>query len=77
MPEDICSYLKPPEAAAYLNVSTSPLAKLRVYGGGPKFTKISRAAIRYRRSDLDAYMAERLVRSTSEKPGCATETSER
>jgi excisionase family DNA binding protein len=76
MPEDTCKYLKPPEAAAYLNVSTSTLAKLRVYGGGPKFTKISRAAIRYRRSDLDAYMAERLIRSTSEKPGCAAATTE-
>ena len=70
MSEDICKYLKQSEAAAYLNVSTSTFAKLRGYGGRPKLTKISRAAIRYRRSDLDAYMA-RLVRSTSENPGCA------
>jgi hypothetical protein len=61
VPEDICKYMKPHEAAAYLNVSTSILAKLRVYGGGPTFTKISPASTRYRRSDLDDYMVGRLV----------------
>jgi excisionase family DNA binding protein len=59
-------YLTPPEAANYLRSSVSTLAKLRVYGGGPAFTRIGRA-IRYRRADLDTYMADQLVRSTSEK----------
>ncbi len=60
------TYLTPPEAAQYLRTSVSTLAKLRVYGGGPAFTRIGRA-IRYRRAELDAYMAARIARSTSER----------
>jgi predicted DNA-binding transcriptional regulator AlpA len=74
MPEDISKYMKPRQAAAYLQVSTSALAKKRIYGDGPKFVRWGRA-IRYRREDLDTYMAARLVRSTSEWPSSATETS--
>jgi excisionase family DNA binding protein len=58
-------YLTPTEAAQYLRSSKSTLAKLRVYGGGPDFCRIGKA-IRYRRSDLDAFMLARRVRSTSE-----------
>jgi excisionase family DNA binding protein len=61
-------YLWPAEAAQYLRSSTSTLAKLRVYGGGPDFTRIGKA-IRYRRDDLDAWMTSGLVASTSETPG--------
>jgi excisionase family DNA binding protein len=57
-------YLSPRQAAAYLNSSPSTLAKLRCTGGGPAFTRIGRA-VRYRRSDLDAWMAARLVTSVS------------
>jgi excisionase family DNA binding protein len=53
------------EAAEYLRSSQSTLAKLRLYGGGPVFTRIGRV-IRYRRSDLDRWMSEKLTRSTSE-----------
>jgi excisionase family DNA binding protein len=67
-------YLKPRDAAEYLQISTSTLAKLRVYGGGPKFVRWGKV-IRYRREDVDAYMAARLVHSTSERPSSATETS--
>jgi predicted DNA-binding transcriptional regulator AlpA len=74
MPEDASKYMKPPEAAAYLRVSTSSLAKKRVNGDGPKFVRWGKA-IRYRRDDLDAYMAARLVRSTSERPSSAVEAS--
>jgi hypothetical protein len=59
------SYLTPRDAALYLRSSASTLAKLRVYGGGPIFCRIGRA-IRYRRSDLDEFMAASRVRSTSE-----------
>jgi excisionase family DNA binding protein len=58
-------FLKPPEAATYLKSSTSTLAKLRVYGGGPTFHRIGRA-IRYRKSDLEEFMARTCVRSTSD-----------
>jgi excisionase family DNA binding protein len=66
MPDEPLKYFTPPEAANYLRSSVSTLAKLRVYGGGPEFTRIGRA-IRYRRTDIDTYMADQLVRSTSEK----------
>jgi predicted DNA-binding transcriptional regulator AlpA len=60
-------YMKPPEAARYIKSSTSTLAKRRLNGDGPKFTRIGRA-IRYRKIDLDAWMASRLAASTSEIP---------
>jgi excisionase family DNA binding protein len=59
-------YMTPREAAAYLHTSPSTLAKRRLSGDGPQFTRIGRA-IRYLREDLDAWMASGRVRSTSEK----------
>lgn len=58
-------YLTPRQAAEYINSSASTLAKRRLYGGGPRFTRIGRA-IRYRKSDLDEFMASNLQRSTFE-----------
>jgi predicted DNA-binding transcriptional regulator AlpA len=58
-------YLKPLEAAQYLRSSPSTLAKLRLYGGGPTYSRIGRA-VRYRLADLDAWMDLRRSRSTSE-----------
>jgi hypothetical protein len=63
MPSGI--YNTPYEAAECLRSSQSTLAKLRLYGGGPVFTRIGRV-IRYRRSDLDRWMSEKLSHSTSE-----------
>jgi excisionase family DNA binding protein len=57
-------YLTPKEAADYLKTSTSTLAKRRLYNDSPCFTRIGRA-IRYRKSDLDAFMANNVVTSTS------------
>lgn len=59
-------YFKPKEAAEYLSSSASTLAKRRLYGGGPKFSRIGRA-IRYAKSDLDQFMAANTIGSTSEK----------
>ena len=59
------TYLTPREAAEFLRTSTSTLAKRRLYGDGPKFCRIGRA-IRYRKSDLDEFMARSRVRSTSD-----------
>jgi excisionase family DNA binding protein len=59
------AYLTPVEAARVLGVSVSLLAKLRVYGGGPVFTRVCRV-VRYRRSDLDAFMEAQLTTSTSD-----------
>jgi excisionase family DNA binding protein len=57
-------FLRPPEAAAYLQSSVSTLAKLRLYGGGPTFCRIGRA-IRYRKTDLDEFMSRTRVSSIS------------
>lgn len=61
-------YLSPAEAARYLRCSSSTLAKLRVYGGGPPFCKLGSKAVRYRQSDLDSYMLKNRLRSTAELP---------
>lgn len=53
-------------AAAYLGLSESTLEKARVYGSGPRFVKLGRA-VRYRVSDLDTYLADRVVESTSQR----------
>ena len=60
-------YLKPTEAAEYLRTSVQTLAKRRLYCSEPKFCRIGRA-IRYRKSDLDGFMARSCVASTSDKP---------
>ena len=68
LPQGNQEYFKPKGAAAYLNSSTSTLAKRRIYGGGPKWSRIG-VAVRYRKSDLDEWMAQNTVSSTSEKAG--------
>lgn len=59
-------YFTSKQAAHYLTCAASTLAKRRVNGSGPLFTRIGRS-IRYRRQDLDAWMEGRLSASTSER----------
>ena len=59
-------YLKPKEASAYTKISSSTLAKLRCYGGGPRYCKVGRAVL-YRKDDLDVFMASAVIASTFEK----------
>ena len=59
------SLLKPPEAAAFLRLSQRTLERLRLSGDGPRFCKLRRS-IRYRLSDLEAWLSARAVGSTSE-----------
>jgi excisionase family DNA binding protein len=60
------TYLRPCEAAEYLRSSTSTLAKARMYKRGPSFVRIGRA-VRYRQSDLDAWM-DASVEPSTERP---------
>lgn len=53
-------------AAEHCGLSVSTLNKLRCKGGGPKFVKITGAAVRYDPNDLDAWIASRRRGSTSE-----------
>jgi excisionase family DNA binding protein len=55
------------EAASYLRLSPRTLERLRVSGTGPKHCRLGRRSIRYRQQDLDAYVAGRVVASTSQK----------
>jgi hypothetical protein len=54
-------------AARYVGLAKSTLEKLRVFGGGPPFIK-ARRLVRYRPDDLDVWLGERVVGSTSEVP---------
>lgn len=58
-------YMTAREAAVILRMSSSTLAKLRVYGGGPNFLKLGGKVI-YRQSDLDSWVATRVRASTSD-----------
>lgn len=51
-------------AAKRLGLSKSTLDKLRVYGGGPRFSKLGRS-VRYSTTDLDMWVAENRRTSTS------------
>jgi predicted DNA-binding transcriptional regulator AlpA len=54
------------EAAEILCLSERTLERFRVSGTGPKFVCLGRS-IRYRPTDIEAYIASRVVSSTSEQ----------
>lgn len=58
-------WMRPREAAAYLKTSISTLAKRRLTGDTPRFTRIGRA-VRYRRDWCDDWLASKARRSTSD-----------
>ena len=49
---DLDALLRPPEAAQLLSVTTSTLDAWRLRGQGPRFVRVSRRCVRYRRRDL-------------------------
>jgi hypothetical protein len=54
-------------AAEHLGVSPSYLAKLRMKGTGPEYSKLDKL-VRYRLENLDRYELERRRTSTAEEP---------
>ena len=54
------------EAAYALRLSERTVERLRVSGAGPCFVKAGRA-VRYREIDLEAWIEQRVVSSTSEE----------
>jgi excisionase family DNA binding protein len=52
------------EAARLLNLSIRTMERMRLQGGGPLYVKCGRS-VRYRTSDIEAWIAERIVSSTS------------
>jgi excisionase family DNA binding protein len=53
------------DAAKLLRLSERTLERLRLQGGGPVYVKAGRS-VRYRESDLEAWIAARVVSSTSQ-----------
>ncbi len=64
MPEQ--TKMRASEAAHYLRLAVSTLARMRCYGAGPRFAKIGNRLVVYDKADLDAWLADRLYNSTSE-----------
>ena len=58
--------MRPPEAAHYVGISESTLAKWRCQGIGPPFMKFGERVVAYDQSELDSWMRSRSRRSTSE-----------
>jgi len=57
--------LTPRDASAFLGLSRSWLAKLRLTGDGPPFIKLGRQ-VRYRLGDLEAWLNGQVRSSTSD-----------
>ncbi|MCU7803184.1 MAG: helix-turn-helix domain-containing protein [Candidatus Thiodiazotropha sp. (ex Lucinoma borealis)] len=55
------------EAAAYLGVSMAFLERDRWAGARIPFIKVGARAVRYRMSDLEAYLERQVRQSTSDK----------
>jgi hypothetical protein len=66
-PSDPDPLLDTRAAAEHLKVSESFLAKLRMKGTGPEYSKFEKL-VRYRRGKLDQYEVERRRTSTAEEP---------
>ena len=58
--------LTPKEAAQFLRLSLSWLAKARMRGDGPPYVKLG-GSVRYRESDLVQWLKSRARLSTSER----------
>ena len=58
--------LKPTQAADYLGLKPSTLAKWRVLGEGPIYAKLGRKIVVYEIDDLDQWVAGQKRSSTSE-----------
>ena len=57
------------DAAKYLGLKPSCLDNWRWRGDGPQYVQVSTRAIRYRLSDLEAFVTDRLRRSTTDSGG--------
>ncbi len=66
LPAGVPAAFNTSQASAYTGLAEKTLEGLRTRGGGPRFVKYGRKAVRYLRHDLDAFMARRTVGSTSE-----------
>lgn len=58
--------MRPEQAGKYLGLSPSTLAKMRMRGDGPPYSKAGARVVLYRKVDLDDWLQERTRISTSQ-----------
>jgi len=66
LPDGCAPALDTAQAAIYTGLAPATLEKLRCMGGGPKFVRFGRRAVRYLKADVDQWLAARTFESTSE-----------
>ena len=59
--------IRPQQAAEYLGFAVSTLAKKRLRGDGPIYSKVGRIVL-YEKTDLDSWVAANRRASTSDEP---------
>lgn len=64
--DDAARLLTPQEAAKLLQVSAPTLERWRRTGDGPPYVRLSSRAIRYRTTELVAFIEARMTRNTAE-----------
>ena len=57
--------LSPRAVAARFGVTPKTLERWRSTGEGPRFVRVSRRVVRYRRADVETFIAARVVASTA------------
>jgi hypothetical protein len=65
-PPEPGSLLSPAQAGAQLGVRAGTLERWRGTGDGPAFIRLSAKTVRYRREDLEAFVAANVRRNTAE-----------
>jgi len=58
--------MRAPEAAKYLGLSASTLAKMRLRGDGPVYSKLGPRIVVYEQPELDAWIMSNRRASTSD-----------
>jgi hypothetical protein len=59
------AWLDPRQAAAYTGVAYTTMQTWRYKGIGPRYSRIGNRIIRYSTSDLDSFLRERTVETTT------------
>ncbi len=55
--KNLDSFMTPREVSQYIKASLSTLYKMRLFGGGPYFVQLNKRIVRYRKSDVDNWLA--------------------
>lgn len=63
--------LSPAQVGVQLGMTTAALAQMRFTGRGPRFLKLTARAVRYRQTDVDAWIAAAERGRTDDRGGAA------